>query len=424
MRVLWVCNIILPKIAEHVYKDKIATGGGWMTGYLNGIMTVPEISLGICFPMPGHEELLTGEVEGIKYYGFAYRLHQPEKYFPELEEQFKSIIDDFQPDIVHIFGTEYAHSLSAVKAFGRPERTVINIQGLTSIYADHYMAGVPVEVQKHYTFRDLIRRDNLECQVKKFRLRGGYEIDALKGSGHVIGRTDWDKSCTELINPKAEYHFLNETLRDSFYEHQKEWSLERCQRHSIFISRGEFPIKGFHFVLDAMHMLKEEFPDIHLYVAGGDVTKADTFKDRLRQISYGRYLRTLIDRYGLQDHVTFTGYLDEPAMCRQFLQCHVFVSPSSVENESNSISEAKMLGVPVVASYVGGVTDRIHHKESGFLYQYDAPYMLAHYIRRVFHSDELAEKFSEEAYKDALVLHDARVNRDRAVEIYHEIMGE
>jgi glycosyltransferase involved in cell wall biosynthesis len=423
MRVLWVCNIILPKIAQHLNPGNVHTGGGWMTGYLNGILTVPEVTLGVCFPMPGTETVVKGQVDSIAYYGFAYRLHKPEQYFPELEDQFREIIRDFQPDIVHIFGTEYAHSLSAVRAFDRPERTVINIQGLTSVYAGHYMAGVPVKVQQMHTFRDWIRRDNLRDQEKKFEKRGRYEIEALQGAGHIIGRTHWDKACTEWINPQATYHFLNETLRDTFYEKQASWNLDTCERYSLFISRGEFPIKGFHLVLEAMHLLKNEYPQMHLYVSGGDVTRADSLKDRLRQNSYGRYLRTLIQRYQLEENITFTGYLDEKAMCEQFLKSHIFVSPSSVENESNSISEAKLLGVPVIASFVGGVTDRIRHKESGFLYPYDAPYMLAHYIRELFENDQMALRFSREGYEDACRLHDKAVNRDRAMEIYHEIMS-
>jgi glycosyltransferase involved in cell wall biosynthesis len=285
------------------------------------------------------------------------------------------------------------------------------------------MAGVPVKVQQMRTFRDWIRRDNLRDQEKKFEKRGRYEIEALQGAGHIIGRTHWDKACTEWINPQATYHFLNETLRDTFYEKQASWNLDTCERYSLFISRGEFPIKGFHLVLEAMHLLKNEYPQLHLYVSGGDVTRADSLKDRLRQNSYGRYLRTLIQKYQLEENITFTGYLDEKAMCEQFLKSHIFVSPSSVENESNSISEAKLLGVPVIASFVGGVTDRIRHKESGFLYPYDAPYMLAHYIRELFENDQMALRFSREGYEDACRLHDKAVNRDRAMEIYHEIMS-
>ena len=56
-----------------------------------------------------------------------------------------------------------------------------------------------------------------------------------------------------------------------------------------------------------------------------------------------------------------------------------------------------MLGVPAVGSYVGGVTERIRHGETGFHYPPTEPAMLAHYIKTIFSDDELALKFSKNA---------------------------
>jgi glycosyltransferase involved in cell wall biosynthesis len=126
--------------------------------------------------------------------------------------------------------------------------------------------------------------------------------------------------------------------------------------------------------------------------------------------------------YGLENHITFLGYCNENQMKEQYLKSNVFVSPSTIENESNSISEAKMLGVPVVASFVGGVTGRIQHKVDGFLYQHDAPYMLAYYIREIFTNSELAKRFSENERASAGMIHDREKNRIEAYNIYHCIM--
>ena len=59
---------------------------------------------------------------------------------------------------------------------------------------------------------------------------------------HIMGRTDWDRACTMEINPSAEYHFCNETLRPEFYV--GEWNYEKCRKHSIFMSQGYNSIKG------------------------------------------------------------------------------------------------------------------------------------------------------------------------------------
>ena len=89
----------------------------------------------------------------------------------------------------------------------------------------------------------------------------------------------------------------------------------------------------------------------------------------------------------LERNVVFTGPLDEEKMCQRYLKSNVFVCPSSIENSPNSLGEAMVLGVPCVASDVGGVSDMLKHKEEGFVYQTDAPYMLAHYVCEIFENE-------------------------------------
>lgn len=46
------------------------------------------------------------------------------------------------------------------------------------------------------------------------------------------------------------YYPMNETLRSNFYTAQ--WNREQCIPHSIFLSQGDYPIKGLHYMLLAM----------------------------------------------------------------------------------------------------------------------------------------------------------------------------
>ncbi len=138
---------------------------GWLTGCLNRIVADKkdneDITLGICFPADGDIAYSSEELEGVTYYGFSEDLLHPEKYDGSIENRFHVILDDFKPDIVHIFGTEFPHSLAMLRAFGNPERTLLGIQGICSVIADEYMAGIPDEVQRSATFRDRIKEDTL-----------------------------------------------------------------------------------------------------------------------------------------------------------------------------------------------------------------------------------------------------------------------
>ena len=49
MRILWVCNIIIPRIAKELNAE-IRNIGGWLTGICDSLINDEEISLSICFP--------------------------------------------------------------------------------------------------------------------------------------------------------------------------------------------------------------------------------------------------------------------------------------------------------------------------------------------------------------------------------------
>ena len=50
-------------------------------------------------------------------------------------QYFLKIKDDINPDLVHVFGTEYPSTLAAIRVFNK-DKVVISIQGMTSIYSE------------------------------------------------------------------------------------------------------------------------------------------------------------------------------------------------------------------------------------------------------------------------------------------------
>lgn len=378
-----------------------------------------EVELGVCFPVAG--EAIQGQTAGIIYYGFPEDTRHPERYDASVEEHLKRIAADFRPDIVHCFGTEYPHTLAMTRAFGRPERTLIGIQGLCFVYADAYMADLPSHIRKRTLFRDLIRQDNLRQQQGKYRKRGIYEKEAILNTAHVTGRTDWDRKWTGQINPKASYHFMNETLRSEFYG--PVWEIGECQRYSIFLSQGNYPIKGLHYMLQALPGVLRDYPEAHVYVAGDVITRFSTLKEKIKISNYGKYVLELIRKNHLEQAVTFVGTLDAGQMLRRFLKSHVFVSSSSIENSPNSVGEAMLLGMPVVSSDVGGVHNMLQHGKEGFLYPVSDTAALAGHIRYIFDAEKEAEvvRMGAAARAHALRTHDPETNYARLMEIYHEI---
>lgn len=412
MKLLWLCNMVPGKVKEKI-SGKQVSGGLWVDHVLSDLRKQQDLIIHILCPGDGVRGQLD---EKCSYATFQSGL--PQEYRPEQEASFGEELKNFHPDVVHIWGTEYAHTLAMVNAAekaGLLDKTVISIQGLCSIYAGHYAEGVPDAVRKEFTFRDAVRQDNILQQQKKFALRGENEIAALKKARHVIGRTDWDKACTARINPKAKYHFCNETLREPFYEGQ--WHYENCRKHRIFASSCAYPVKGFHYLLEAFGEVVKYYPDATLAVPGKSFLKME----KLRRTSYQKYLAKLAEDMGIADKIEFLGSLSAGEMKAQYLSANVFVLPSTIENSPNSLGEAMLLGVPCVSADVGGVTNLMAHNEEGYVYQSTAPYMLAYHIQQVFAMENKAEALGRRAHAHAANTHAPEKNLQDLLGIYREL---
>ena len=373
MKIVWLCN---GPVAEITKEYGISNGGiSWIDSIIQTLKNVDDMELSIIFPVSGNENIIKKEKDGIKYFGFSRKTQDPKVYEKTIEDVFESIVQEIDPDMIHIFGTEFPHTLSMMKVCQRLEikkRVVISIQGLCYYIAKHYCANLPVNIVKKSTFRDFVKHDNIQQQKKTFEVRGEYEKEALQLAEHVIGRTEWDKACVKQLNGKLNYYKCNENMRLSFYENQ--WNFDKCEQHSIFISQSYYPLKGFHHVLEAAAIIKRKYKDIRIYTTGKNVFELSR-TEKLKEGSYSKYIRKLISEYGLKENVMFLGFLSEKEMCERYLKSNVFVSASSIENSSNSVAEAMLLGMPIVASAVGGIPDMLEDKKEGYLYQSDAPYM-------------------------------------------------
>lgn len=331
----------------------------------------------------------------------------------------KDILLNNGPDVIVVFGTENKTTEQALYLSQKLEmldRTVIFAQGLCKVCAQHYAEGVPEKVIKRYTFRDLIRRQNIEKERESLEQRAISERKALETTCNFIGRTTMDRAILESYNPDSHYYKCNDVLRDCFYD--GEWKYSDCEKHRIFISQYYYPIKGFHYLLKAVFQLKTKYPDIMIAAAGYNPIQRPLPHKELKDSSYIRYIKGLIKTFDLKDNIELLGELSDQEMKREYLKANLFVMPSTIENSPNSLAEAMMLGVPAIASDVGGVTDFATHKVDSYIYPSSATYLLAHYIDKVFSDKEKAEVIGHAGKNRA----EQEYNRDINIKRFEAIM--
>ncbi len=472
MKVLWLCNIMLPMIAEQLHMET-SNKEGWLSGLADAVLERRQengIELSIAFPVGRNFQALLGKggkirkkspearcdlssahfVEdagrflaggifkvvisargtNIVCYGFPEDVSHAERYDEALEESLRRVVEDAEPDLVHCFGTEYPHTLAMCRIFPRKDRLLAGLQGLCTLYAEAYYANLPEQVIHSVTFRDYLKQDSLVQQQEKFAKRGEMEREAIGLAGNVTGRTQWDRAFTQEWNPGARYFHMNETLRREFYG--PVWEADKCIPHSIFVSQGDYPLKGLHYVLSALPAMMDQYPDVKVYVAGNSIVRCSTVKERLKLSAYGKYLLRLVERNALEDRVTFLGKLSAEQMRDRYLVSHLYLCPSALENSPNSLGEAMLLGMPCVSADVGGISSLFTGKEDGILYegfrvgrkgnsQEEADRIaenLAAAVNEMWGSPGNMREYCKNARKRALITHDQDSNYRRMIEIY------
>ena len=354
MKIMYLCNCLIPNVAK---KLNVEAGvfGGWLSETINAFAKDNEV----VFMCPYKEKVEVKIDDNFTFVGFTAK---------ETESFFEKELNEYQPDIVHIWGSEFMHSYymsEALKNTNKTANAVLSLQGIISEIAKVYDYGIPKRVVRAWTFGDIFRRTNIAKEKAEFLKRGEYEKKAIKNLKNVIGRTQWDKNAVKKINPAIIYYKCAESLRNTFYD-DASWERAKCESGRIFICQISYPIKGFHLVLPVLAKLKKEYPFLKIVTTGKSFTP-DSLIGKLKQSSYQKYIRKSIIKYKLRDNIEYLGTLDAEGIKRQLLKSNLLLSPSVIENSPNSIGEAMMLGVPVVSSNVGGVSSIISNRE-GYMY--------------------------------------------------------
>ena len=401
MRVLWVTNVIFPHVANRLGIPG-SISGGWLYSLADRLSEQDGISLGVVTAYVGSEfEML--RVHNIDFYlipmtrfGFLFGTKKKNRLL-------RRAVEVFNPDIIHIHGTELPIGINFIKLF--PERKIVlNIQTLSAGIRQEQFAGMkPADVLRCVTLREILSLKGVLLRRVHSAIRAKREECYFSSVRYIIGSTLWDAAYLRCNGFTGAYYHCPYLFRDEFYAEENMWDASTMERHSIVTGQAAEPLKGLHILIKAVYYVKREIPDVKLYVPGPDLL-SEYF---LKRYGYAGHIRRLIKKLGLQDSIVFIGKLDAGAMARRMKTANVVVVPSAVELGSSTLCEAMLLGAPVVASFRGGMTESFLHGHSGYYYDFKEKYLLAAYIKRIFEDDALAKKFSCNARAAALRTHGA-----------------
>lgn len=166
--------------------------------------------------------------------------------------------------------------------------------------------------------------------------------------------------------------------------------------------------KGQEWAIEAIKGLADERIYISLDIIG-DGTK-----------SYIKKLKSKVNRYGLQDLITFKGYLKNPR--EQLTQYDIGLMCSKDEGFGRVTIEYMMAGLCVIASDTGANSELIEDGKSGLLYQYGNTCFLVNAIRKCIDDTPYRCEMARHGYIRATQEFTAERNAMQVFNIYKSVL--
>lgn len=137
-------------------------------------------------------------------------------------------------------------------------------------------------------------------------------------------------------------------------------------------------VKGVIYLCQALKKLADEGKEFRALIAGDGPLKSE--------------LEAYVAANDLADKVVFVGWVDQADLSEYYSVADVFVGPSLSEPQGLVFVEALAMGVPVIASRVGGIVDIVAHEKNGYLVPVKSGSAIAdHLSYMIDHPEQVAE---------------------------------
>ncbi|MDA9684200.1 glycosyltransferase family 4 protein [Candidatus Pelagibacter bacterium] len=224
---------------------------------------------------------------------------------------------------------------------------------------------------------------NYKSKLKKFynsiMLRSKLTI---AGSNFIFGHINDNYS--EYLNKNKKLRVIFRGINVDYFNSKnisilkqeklkREWRID--PNKFIILMPGRLTYwKGHEKFIEALNILIEDynFTNFHAILLGSD---------QGRKV-YSKKLFSLVERYSLSKKISFINHC--PEMPLAYSLADVVVSASIEPEAFGRVSvESQSMGIPIIASNIGGSKETVLNKKTGFLYKHDDPRELAKSLNTV-----------------------------------------
>lgn len=388
MKVLWFTNTSC-SASEYLLHDNMR--GGWLSSLERPLSQFEEIKLFVAFyhskkiqPFKYNNTQfypIFRKNSGSKLQRFYSRLLNFNNDIKEVQELIR-IAEEIRPDIIHVHGTEDNFGLIQ---YYLDVPVIISMQGIITPYLEKFYAGIPEEIIRKFTsLKSKILRKSAGYHYNSFKLKANRELEILKISQNILGRTDWDRRVSRILAPQSTYFIGQEMLRNFFYSNIWGKSAFNKKIRIITVSSESF-YKGFETIVKSAKLLSAHCDFSFEWLVVGLSKNSEIVKIA------ESWLQINTEELNIQ----LVGEIQEVEVGNLILSSDIFCQVSHIENSPNSLCEAMMLGIPIIATCAGGTTSIFENGKDGLLIQAGDPYTLSGAIIEMSNDFVQAQKFSK-----------------------------
>jgi glycosyltransferase involved in cell wall biosynthesis len=171
---------------------------------------------------------------------------------------------------------------------------------------------------------------------------------------------------------------------------------------------GNFaPGKGHLQLIEAFSKIISDVRDGRLFIVGrGNLAEVDE----------------AVERFSLREKIVFAGWRDDAAACLNAMD--LFVQPSLSEAFSQVLIEAMGVGLPVIATNVGGASEVVTDGENGFLIEPNDTEAIHQKTLEIYRSPELKRKIALAGRKSVREKFTIEQMIDRQFELYKQWLNK
>lgn len=394
MKVLWF-EITTPSR----YKCTNQVIAGWQDALENIVLGCKDIQLYIAFESATESEVKI--IDGITYipmltsYSFIERKlsnHTWKINERKVIEAGRKVIEQYQPDIIHVFGCEWPYGLLTPYT---DIPLVVHIQGSIIPYNNALYPPGYNEFTMVKAAGGNLRKD-WHCLMNYNKAKSNLEMEkrVWKTVRHYMGRTSWDKALVNMLTKDATYHHVEEALRPAFMNTQKQWQIpEDGKLRLLSIGCSSF-WKGIDMILKTAHVLNEAGIDFEWNVAGSMSNELQNVVENKEKMKFA------------DNHINILGFCSPESLIDLMCQSTLYVHTAYIENSPNSICEAQLLGMPIISTMVGGIATLVSNRIDGELFPANDPWQMANAIVALSEDVGRMKKYSENSRHHAMLRHD------------------